>query len=285
MTKYVPRLTQPEKTNKYYNSNINPFVSAGYGMFQHGGNCTCYAFGRRYELEGTKPKLSTANAENWYLKNDGYKRGQTPKVGAVACWRKGEAGQSKDGAGHVAVVEKVYDNGDILVSESGWNQFIFRTKTYTKSSGYAMVSTSYHFQGFIYAPIEYETDPEEVKYVFNCDSLNIRTGAGTNYKMINDLTIGTQVTVYETKNNWSRIGVNQWVSSLYLTSNKPLKIISTKEVTTELNVRTSNSFVGTKNIAKVKCPLPKGTLVSVIKTSGNGVQIGKNRWVYKTYLR
>ena len=33
MTKFEKRITQPLKDNKYYNSNINPFVSAGFGMF------------------------------------------------------------------------------------------------------------------------------------------------------------------------------------------------------------------------------------------------------------
>lgn len=158
MTKFVKRTTQPSKDNKYYNSNINPFVSAGYGIFQNGGNCTAYAFGRRYELEGKKPKLSTSNAENWYGKNDGYKRGQTPKVGAVACWSKGKAGNSKDGAGHVAIVEEVKSNGDWVSSESGWETFLFKNKTYKKSNGYAASSSAYHFQGFIYCPIEFEED-------------------------------------------------------------------------------------------------------------------------------
>lgn len=124
-----------------------------------------------------------------------------------------------------------------------------------------------------------------IKYVYNCTSLNVRSGASTSYKAINELICGTKVNVLETKNGWSRIGENQWVSSNYLTSSKPSQIYETKEVTTSLNVRTSNLFTGTKNIAKEKCPLEKGTLVSVIKTSGSGVQIGKNRWVYKTYLK
>ena len=123
------------------------------------------------------------------------------------------------------------------------------------------------------------------KYVYNCSCLNVRVGPGTNYNAINDLISGTKVNVLETKNGWSKIGNGQWVSSNYLTTNKPSIVYETKEVTTSLNVRTSNSFTGTKNIAKEKCPLDKGTLVSVIETSGNGIRIGKNRWVYKTYLK
>lgn len=129
------------------------------------------------------------------------------------------------------------------------------------------------------------TSTSATKYVYNCDSLNVRNGAGTNYKAINELVSGTKVNVLEVKNGWARIDSNQWVSNNFLTTTKPSKVYETKEVITSLNVRTSNSFTGTKNLAKEKCPLPKGTLVSVITTSGSGVQIGKNRWVYKTYLK
>ena len=64
---YKKRTTAPSKTSKYYYSTSNPFYSAGYGM----PNCTAYAWGRWYELLGKRPtKLSTRNAENWYVNND-----------------------------------------------------------------------------------------------------------------------------------------------------------------------------------------------------------------------
>jgi surface antigen len=111
-------------------------------------NCVGYAWGRFYEISGEKPKLSRGNAEMWYGYNDGYERGQTPREGAVICWRKGKVGAS-DGAGHVAIVEKVYDDGSILISESGYNSFRFRTQRLRKP--YAIGGT-YVFQGFIYNP-------------------------------------------------------------------------------------------------------------------------------------
>jgi len=162
MSKFVKRVTRPSEKNKFYNSNINPFVTAGYGMFQNGGNCTAYVFGRVYEVLGKKPKLSTRNAENWYNHKDGYERGSEPKVGAVACFRKGKAGVSSDGAGHVVFVEEVYSNGDFLSSESGWKTFIFKNKKYKKSSKYVNgMGTNYVFQGFIYPPYEFSSEPSE----------------------------------------------------------------------------------------------------------------------------
>ena len=286
MTKFTKRTTQPSKDNKYYNSNINPFVSAGFGMFQNNGNCTCYAFGRFYELIGSKPKLSTSNAENWYGKNDGYKRGQTPKVGAVACWRKGEAGNSKDGVGHVAIVEEVKSNGDFISSESGWESFIFKNKTYKKTNGYKASSSAYHFQGFIYCPIEFEVEKPkktEIRYVYNCEELNVRKGASTNYSVVRTIKKGTEVNVYEISGDWSRIGTNEWVSSKYLSKTKTTSY-KTKKVAncSTLNVR---SGAGTKY--KVVRTIKKGTKVTIYKTSGDWSKISssKEEWCSNKYLK
>ena len=142
---YSPRLSCPSRDNKYYNTNINPFVSSGYGMFQNNGNCTAYAYGRFMEVLGKNScNLSTANAENWYNKNDGYKRGSSPKLGAIICWYgKGSL------AGHVAVVEQIKSDGTIITSNSAWKSSLFYTKELKPP--YSMGS-NYRFQGFIYNP-------------------------------------------------------------------------------------------------------------------------------------
>lgn len=146
---FTPRTTCPDSTSKYYNSNENPLVSSGYGMFQNGGNCTAYAWGRFFEILGTRPKLYTGNAGTWYgYKNDGYERGSSPQLGAVACWSKPGA------AGHVAIVEQINSDGSIVISESGWQSlykygWIFRTSPQSPPNYY---SSGYIFQGFIYNP-------------------------------------------------------------------------------------------------------------------------------------
>ena len=140
---FRPRLSAPGYSSKYWYS-LNPFYHAGYGL----PNCTCYAWGRFYEILGRKPVLSLGNAEDWYGKNDGYSRGSTPRLGAVICWRKGRAGYGGDGAGHVAVVEKIYSDGSILISQSGWRSARFWTSVVKK--GY--YRSGYVFQGFIYNP-------------------------------------------------------------------------------------------------------------------------------------
>ena len=60
----------------------------------------------------------------------------------------------------------------------------------------------------------------KVMYVIANSGLNVRSGPGTNYRIVTGLSKGTQVTVYEESNGWSRIGNNQWVSSQYLSTTK-----------------------------------------------------------------
>ncbi len=131
---YVPRLTAPSTSSKYYTSD-NPFYNAGYGM----PNCTCYAWGRAYELLGKKPNLCEGNADAWYGYNKSgsyYSYGQEPKLGAIACW----SGQ------HVAVVEEI--NGDTLtISHSSWGGPYFKTDTVNKNN---MENITSGFQGYIY---------------------------------------------------------------------------------------------------------------------------------------
>ncbi len=156
MTKFEKRITAPSKGNKHYYSD-NVFYQSGYGM----PNCTCYAWGRFYELSGKKPKLCTANAENWYKFNDGYTRGKTPKLGAIIVWSKGIIGKGKDGAGHVAVVEEIYSDGSILTSNSAYKSANFYTKKIAKN--YKL--SGYKFEGFIYNPVEFEDNKKPVSEV------------------------------------------------------------------------------------------------------------------------
>lgn len=167
MNKFVERLNAPSTTDK----NWIKTTHGGYNYcieIKNGSclpNCAGYAWGRWRELLGEYHKLSRGNAENWYGNTkDGYKRGSTPKLGAVICWRKGKAGNSSDGAGHVAIVERINSDGSILTSNSAYKGTRFYTKTY-KAPNYNMGS-AYTFQGFIYLPIEFEEEkPTNTSYI------------------------------------------------------------------------------------------------------------------------
>ncbi len=160
MATFKKRIKEPSNTDKHWihtsQGGLNSCILIkGNSCLP---NCVGYAWGRFYEITGKVPKLSRRNAEDWYsYVADGYKRGKTPKVGAVICWRKGKAGVNSDGAGHVAIVEQVNEDGSILISESGYGSFRFRTKTLKKP--YSM--NGYVLQGFIYNPIEFE-EPLEI---------------------------------------------------------------------------------------------------------------------------
>lgn len=227
---YAPRLTAPSKENKNW-----IYVGKGgynYCILISGNsclpNCVGYAWGRWRELLGKRHKLSTNNAEVWYLnKADGYKRGTTPKVGAVICWRKGVAGNSADGAGHVAIVEQVHSNGSITTSNSGYGGSRFWTATYKYPYN---IGSAYHFQGFIYNPNNYSggssgggtkvtstvarnTNNNQIQV--KVSDLNVRSGAGTSYSRIGYASKG-YYNYYETKSangyTWYRIANGQWVA-------------------------------------------------------------------------
>lgn len=156
MSTFISRTTAPAYSDK----NYIHYLSGGYNYainISNGSvlpNCVGYAWGRWRELLGRKHNLSTSNAENWYGNtSDGYERGTTPKVGAVICWRKGQAGNSSDGAGHVGIVEDVNVDGSIVVSNSAYGGDRFYTMTLSAPYN---IGSKYSFQGFIYLPTEYD---------------------------------------------------------------------------------------------------------------------------------
>ena len=148
MPTFVPRLTSAGMENSpYWYSDQNVFYASGYGL----PNCTAYAYGRYYEAKGGfgLPDLPHWDAKDWYPDATAFQRGSTPGLGAVACW------DQPGGVGHVAIVEDIYANGDILISESHSAAGLpyFDTQTLTAASGYMnsiYMGSGFSFQGFIY---------------------------------------------------------------------------------------------------------------------------------------
>lgn len=160
MEKYTSRLTAPSLTDKNFintefggkNKCIAINSKTGYVL----PNCTGYCFGRWLELLKKTPNLSVNQAEVWYTHKDDYERGNKPKLGSIICWAKGDPKNYRDGSGHVAIVEEIKDNGNILLSMSGYNSnkmfWLQDLKPpYKYGSGYTL-------QGFIYPPIEFYAD-------------------------------------------------------------------------------------------------------------------------------
>lgn len=157
---FTPRLDDNGILNNFHWYSDNPFYQSGYGL----PNCTCYAYGRFWEESdplGTganKPiELPLGDGGTWWgdaVQAGYYQTGQTPKLGAVACFY-----DNNGGAGHVAIVEEIDANNNITCSNSAWQSTYFYLTNLSSSSNYSY--SHFTFQGFIYNPyLEPEPEPE-----------------------------------------------------------------------------------------------------------------------------
>ena len=151
---FKPRLDTTGLTSSYY-TDQNPY----YPEFK--STSAWYAWGRFFEILGSKPSLYTGTPGQWYgYTKDKYRRGQKPKLGAVACWTT----TKKNGSTKVAIVEKIAKDGAVTFSEYSGSFSIYtrRGKNYGSSKDYV-------FQGFIYNPICETLPASDPLYKFlNC---------------------------------------------------------------------------------------------------------------------
>ena len=141
-------------------------------------------------------------------------------------------------------------------------------------------------QGWICSAYLSTSNPKQAqtytKYVKVNSSLNVRRGYGTNYGIVGSLSNGTQVTVYEEKNGWSRIGDSRWVSSQYLTDSV---IVSSKYALGRYKVNTSSGLnvrtaAGTNN--SIKKTYANGTVFDTYEIKGNWARTPSG-WVCLDY--
>ena len=125
--------------------------------------------------------------------------------------------------------------------------------------------------------------------VVNCNSLNVRSGAGLNNKLVDSLSRGAQVDIYETQNAegmvWGRIKQG-WICMQYVqlqytgtAEGKSGTVISS----TALNIRSTPSITGAWAGS-----LPSGSKIVVYETQeAGGMTWGKidRGWVCMTYVR
>ena len=155
------RTTKPGAGNKYYITK----AKGGWSDAIQGkpadpdcnvlSNCVGYAYGRFNEIGeyGCCKYLRPVNAEQFIQYKGSLEVGQTPKLGACMVWQKGGSLNGSDGAGHVAIVEKVVNSVEVYTSESGWNASTpFWNQTRKKGNGNWGQSSEYKFLGFIYHP-------------------------------------------------------------------------------------------------------------------------------------
>ena len=150
---FTPRLNSSGMQGNHIWYLDNPFYQAGYGL----PNCTCYSWGRFWEVSdpfggsSTRPQLPTSNAGKWFERVDTsiYEKSDqlVPQLGAIICFED----DNPDGAGHVANVEEIINDGESIVcSNSAWGGSYFYTTTLYRSNNYKY--SHFTFQGFIYHP-------------------------------------------------------------------------------------------------------------------------------------
>lgn len=158
---FAIRKTKPEKGNKFYITK----GKGGYSTCIQGSptdancnvlsNCVGYACGRFNEIIGTMkyPSLN-CNAENFIerAKKLGLEISTVPTLGGIMVWAKGKARNSSDGAGHVAVVERIDSANQIYTSESSWGGKAFFNATRKNSNKRWGLGTGYTFRGCIVNP-------------------------------------------------------------------------------------------------------------------------------------
>lgn len=118
-------------------------------------NCVGYACGRFNEIIGSMkyPSLN-CNAENFIerAKSLGLTISPVPTLGGIMVWQKGATLSGNDGAGHVAVVERIDSANQIYTSESGYGSSAFWNSVRTNSNGRWGLGSGYSFRGCIVNP-------------------------------------------------------------------------------------------------------------------------------------
>ena len=147
------RTSLPERGNKYYNTTS----AGGYSLCIQGkcgstgkpcvglnvlANCVGYANGRFAEIIG-KNKIEyqfISNAENFieHAKRYGLKISDKPTLGGIMVWQKGNTLNSNDGAGHVAIVEKIIDT-------QNFKSISIRLMDQPKDMSSCLVTDSFYF--------------------------------------------------------------------------------------------------------------------------------------------
>ncbi|MCU1537393.1 MAG: hypothetical protein JWP82_1744 [Humibacillus sp.] len=114
----------------YSDSGYSSVSSTSYWRQSTGHNCTNYVAYRmvRGGMPNTRPASLTGYASNWGP-SFASQTNSTPAVGSIAWWDT-----SYSSTGHVAYVEKVISNDEVLVSEDNWGGD-FRWRKVTRSGG------------------------------------------------------------------------------------------------------------------------------------------------------
>lgn len=201
--------------NQYYNRKPNGWNPCIVGNYPYNSNnrtgiknanvlpnCVGFATARfnQFGNFGSCKYLGNTDAKNFIdlAKRQGLKIGTVPKVGACICWTGGNYG-------HVAIVEEVINENEIVISQSGWSYKggAYWTAKHKKGSSGNWIAgddynwmRNYKFAGFIYQPEEKKEEPakfltevKDIKILFNGLEKTVKGvyNNGTNYIRLRDI--------------------------------------------------------------------------------------------------
>ena len=126
------------------------------------------------------------------------------------------------------------------------------------------------------------------RYVKVNSSLNVRSGAGTNYSCIRSLYNGNKVVVYEEVGNWSRIGENEWVCSDYLTNSNSIEATNNNYVKSTVGeyrkLKSTTILYSNSDLTGTKYTYLPNTTVKILKNVSSTVDYvyikATNRYAY-----
>ncbi len=127
-----------------------------------------------------------------------------------------------------------------------------------------------------YVDIIFEKTPATI-VVDDPEGLNVRTGPGVSNPVVDVLTDGTEVTVYNQSGNWYKIKPSRWIYGAYVKFPKLQKGVV--NVANFLNVRK-----GAGTTFELVDKIPKGTEVTIYEELNSWYRIGEERWVYGAFI-
>lgn len=210
------------------------FVDNGYRTANNGTAWAAFPFVADYfDFEEYHTSTSFSKAMS-YLKTDKDKDGIADYFVIVSC----NSGLWTTGGHYIVLIG--YDDGDVIV----FDPYLYSGKFNTASRRAAGVVVSGN-SAFVSESKFYKYSNAKRYWIFSNDqtgnksssssssttnvsytryvatqsqNLNVRSGPGTSYKVVGSLTKGSKVKVISTSGSWSKIGVNKWVSTSYLSS-------------------------------------------------------------------
>jgi N-acetylmuramoyl-L-alanine amidase len=215
--------------------------------------------------------------------------GKTATVNATSLNVRTEPSSSSKQIGSLKKGSKV----TVFQIEKGWANISFQDRKAWVSSAYIKVNNSTSSK----TPSQKEAKNIKTAKV-TATSLNVRSGAGTQYKTVSSLKNGAVVSVIKEEGNWANItygSIKGWVSSAYLlnqTGTTPPKPPTNKPVNNGKWGTVTATYLNFRSSGNLSSPiigsLKYGTSVQILSESGSWLFIqtsdGKKGWVSSQYI-